>query len=517
MTTVEFFPTLQIPSNVASIKTTHNSLDVVNNGDTLVIAPTTCTRINIGNASPSMETQFNGNVVSTKLIGCFLEVYNQDYKDGILAHSDGHTISADGNTSFNSTMADGGGIVVWSDGGTSPIGGFTDSKTITVVDNVPSEPHISQKFKIFYLGCFMDAMSGVISGQTVFAPTQSDLFNVTIGSHNPAVPSLTVNPADGTQVQTLRVNDGNGDPELIVGPSAVTPHEAGAEFYRPVYIGPSLTQDIPHSILLNVIPNDADNHGEVLVQFGAANLDQSAMVVRKGGFTIFGQRVQINGSDGDAVDPIFSIFSSSPTSALIQVRSAFDNLCQKMFETGFTRYYQGLAGMSFNQNDTDLLSGTLNRNYSATSPPLTTNSAIATLAMPSGSCIATQTDNNTVGDYMEIQIIADVSTNWLLGTYEICYQPVFSNSSSSRRYGTLNLEATWMPDGTPQIIDTVVCDYGSPRGSETIALGGVRSLRYVLDETVPSTNICRLRFLVGGGSAFNYVAIAGNISFKRIM
>lgn len=196
MTTGSFTTAVAYPGNATLDWNTEDSLDSVTKGDTLKIATSKAARVIIGDtAIPGAEIQMGGMLTSGKLIGSFNSVYTAGISTGITAQqsTDG-TITGFG-TAFSSSMEN-GGIILWEDGGTTPIGEFLTPTSMSAVTFQSVWPeHKKQPFKVYYDGVYMDGASGVL-GASFIAGLEGKYLPAVVNEDNAPVQLIILDPID---------------------------------------------------------------------------------------------------------------------------------------------------------------------------------------------------------------------------------------------------------------------------------------------------------------------------------
>lgn len=167
---------------------TEDRLETVSVGDTLAIGGPKTSRILIGQRpeGPSFETQASGSIVGDKLIGSFSSVYNGAMAPDVRAQQSAEGTINGTNTAFSQSMTN-GGIILWEDGGVTPIAEYVSATVLTYPFAITPLPvRALQRFKIYYDGCYLDGKNSVIGGSTYSTSS------MTITQRDPDTPALVI-------------------------------------------------------------------------------------------------------------------------------------------------------------------------------------------------------------------------------------------------------------------------------------------------------------------------------------
>lgn len=220
-----FSPGPVIPTGQLTLDwNTEDRLDVVSTGDTLAVGGPKCSRILLGQrpVAPTFETQALGSFINNKIVGSFSSVYNGSMDPNIKALQFLNGDITGTNTAFTTDMLD-GGVILWEDGGVSPIAAYTSPTAIATLTTI-STSHASQRFKIYYNGSYMDGVNGVVS--TVSQVTSSidtksiNAQSVVIAPVNvpyTATPPLIVRAAEAKMgVATVSITNSDSTPSASI-------------------------------------------------------------------------------------------------------------------------------------------------------------------------------------------------------------------------------------------------------------------------------------------------------------
>lgn len=141
-----------------SARVTNQAVATVNEGDCLVVGPE-AGKIFVGSEDQGSEVEISGTTVTNKLIGSFANVYDPCGANTLITASETDGVITGYGTTFTSAMAT--GIVLWNNGLTSAINGYTDATHLSVQASPNgTTDKAKQHFKIYYNGIGFDASLG---------------------------------------------------------------------------------------------------------------------------------------------------------------------------------------------------------------------------------------------------------------------------------------------------------------------------------------------------------------------